>query len=86
MKMIGKWIDTDIDVVEINGEFYALHGWNGEKYTEAWKCIDRFTAAEDSKKYEVKPVYDWERWNEEDGEFQDAEGCAIDGIIGYEVA
>lgn len=83
--IVAKWQDTDIDIAFIDMALYTLNGWNGEKYTKCWKCIDRFTADPDGKEYEVTPVYDRESWNEEDGEFQDADGNAIDGIIGYEV-
>lgn len=80
------WQDTDIRIEYIEGALYALYGWNGEKYLHCWKCIDRFTADSDGREYEVAPVYDWSAWNEADGEFQDSEGNAVDGIIGYEVA
>ena len=78
------WCDTDIVICNINGERYALNGWNGEKYLHCWKCIDRWTAADD-REYEVTPIYHWEKWNEEAEEFQDADGNAINGIIGYEL-
>ena len=52
-----KWFESDIDVVEIDGNLYALNGWNGEKWAHCWRCID----------------------------FQDADGNAINGVIGYEV-
>ena len=81
-----KWFESDIDIVNIDGELYALDGWNGEKYLHCWKCLDRYTADPDDREYEVTPVYDWDKWNDDDGEFQDADGNAIDGIIGYEVA
>ena len=84
--IIGKWAGSDIDVVEIDGSFYALDGWNGEKYLHCWKCIDRFTAAPDGEEYEIRPVYDWSAWNDDAGEFQDENGGAISGIIGYEIA
>ena len=84
--VIGKWNGTDIDVVKIDGALYALNGWNGEKYLHCWKCIDRFTAAPDGEEYEIRPVYDWAAWNDDAGEFQDENGGAISGIIGYEIA
>lgn len=81
----ANWMDTDIPIVEIDDDLYALNGWNGEKYLHCWKCIDRFTADPDDREYEVRPVYDMNVWNEEDGEFQDSEGNPIDGLISYEV-
>ena len=79
------WNDSTIEVVEIDGALYALNGWNGEKWTECWKCIDRFTVDPDDRKYEIAPVYIMDAWNDDAGEFQDENGVAIDGIIGYEV-
>ena len=79
------WWNSDNEIVNIDGTLYALNGWNGEKYLHCWKCIDEFTADSDDKEYEIRPVYDWNLWNEEDNEFQDAEGNSVDGIIEYEV-
>ena len=81
----GKWLDTNIDVVAIDGALYALDGWNGEKYGHCWKCIDRFTADVDGREYVIVPVYDWEKWSEEEGAFIDADGAIVDGVIGYKV-
>lgn len=69
------WNDSSIEIVEIDGELYALYGWNSEKWTRCWKCIDRFTADPDNKEYEVRPIF------EQVGEDEDD----ID-IVGYEVA
>ena len=51
------WNDDSIQIVEIDGELYALYGWNGEKWVHCWKCIDRFTAVLDGKEYEVIPIH-----------------------------
>lgn len=83
--MVTWWNNNDIEIVEIDGELYALNGWNGEKWVHCWKCIDRFTAAEEDAAYEIVPIYDWSKWNKEEEEFQDENGTAIDGLIGYEV-
>lgn len=35
---MNTWFaDKDIEVVEIEGKWYALNGWNGEDYTECWE-------------------------------------------------
>lgn len=80
-----KWLDTDIDIVEIDGELYALDGWNGEKYTDCWKCIDKYTAVDDGRTYEIVPVYDMFKWNDDVEDFLDEDGMSVDGIIGHEV-
>ena len=76
---MAKWFESDIDIVEIDGELYALNGWNGEKYTDCWKCVDRWTADPDGKTYEVIPHYDWEEFDE------DVEPLHDEIITGYEV-
>lgn len=69
------WMNNPyIEIVEIEGEFYALYGWNGEEYLHCWKCLDAFTAAPDGKEYEVREIC-----SEEENEF----GCF--DILGYEV-
>lgn len=62
-KIIGSWwADKNIDVAEIDGELYALYGWNGEKWTKCWKCTDEvingvvFESADDSREYDVRPI------------------------------
>ena len=52
------WNDASISMYEIDGEVYALYGWNGETYLHCWKCIgeDHMTASEEE--YEISPVYD----------------------------
>lgn len=38
-KHIGYWWnDKNIELIEKDGNVYALHGWNGEKYNKCWKC------------------------------------------------
>lgn len=50
--------------------------WNGE----SWPVKDENGKPDGI----IKPVYDFSKWNEEDGEFQDEYGVAIDGQIGFE--
>ena len=49
----------DIHIVEIDGVLYALSGWNGEKYTDCWECLDQCTPVEGSS-YTLTPVYRFE--------------------------
>ena len=83
--IIGKWSGTDIDIVWVEGGMYALNGWNGEKYTECWRCLDRFTADPEGGVYEIAPVYDWSIYDEDAGAFLNADGNIVDGVIGYEI-
>lgn len=53
----GKWRHTDIDVVKIGDGFYALNGWDGEKYTDCWKCLNTESKdLSDFYDYEVRPI------------------------------
>ena len=85
MKYIDKWwSDQNIDLVEVNDTIYALNGWNGEKYTDCWKCIDKFTAADD-KTYTLTPVYRFERDNIDIAilEENSPEWCAAFDIVDF---
>ena len=77
IKVLGHWFAGDnIEVVEIDGKAIALDGWNGEKFTECWECINTggttFTDIADTRTIEVKPVYA----EIEEDEFE---------IVGYEI-
>lgn len=63
------WNNNDIELVKIDGKIYALDGWNGEKFTHCWECIDELTAADPNAEYNIAPVY-----QEDDEEYE---------IIGY---
>lgn len=60
MKVVGYlWNDKDIKIVEIDGEMYALDGWNGESYLHCWKVLDEEGLKQaDNKEYILTPVYD----------------------------
>ena len=60
MKTIGYlWNNKEIEIIEHNGEFFALNDWNGEKWLNAWKVKDKngYDILENGKKYEVTPIY-----------------------------
>ena len=50
------WTGDDIEIYEIDGELVALYGWNGEQWTDCWRCTDRYTAADDER-LTVRPTY-----------------------------
>lgn len=53
----GKW-DPIIELVEVDGSVFALDGWNGEKYTNCWKCVDEWTVdPEQPGRFATKPIY-----------------------------
>lgn len=67
MKKIGTWWnDRDIDLVEIEGEIFRLAGWNGEEFTNCWKCLNEFDADPDNRSYNIRLIYD-EKENENGG-------------------
>ena len=72
-KNVGTWWnDSSIPLVEINGDVYALSGWNGEKYLNCWKCTGEGYMDASKETYEIEPLY--EEVKEDD--FQ---------IIGYKI-
>ena len=71
--MKNLWNDKSIEVVEIEGKWYALNGWNGEFYADCWQTDENTYAIESDKKYEIKPIYEYD----EDYDQYD--------IVGYEI-
>lgn len=68
------WNDKNIEVVEIENNYIALDGWNGEKWTDCFEVADRhgdafYEMVRDG--LEVQPVYT----ENSDGDFE---------ISGYE--
>lgn len=61
MKHIGYWwaSSNDIEMVEIEGAVYALHGWNGEQYNDCWRCEGEFYMDASKERYILRPVYKW---------------------------
>ena len=58
MKHVGYWNGTEIEIVEVDGNLYALSEWNGEKYTNCWKCVDQRTVdPEEPGRFTAKPIY-----------------------------
>lgn len=66
------WNDANIPLVEISGAVYALYGWNGEKYTDCWKCLGEYLNQAGEETFCIEPVYK----EAENGDFD---------IIGYEL-
>lgn len=59
VKYVGTWWnDHSIDLVEIDGDVYALYGWNGEKYTSCWKCSGECYTEPSDEEYSVFPEYE----------------------------
>lgn len=68
IKRIGYVRGTsDTDVWEIDGEPYAVGGFNGEKYMRCWKLKYRdgsgFPASSDSPDLVLRPIYRFEQEN-----------------------
>ena len=64
-----KWWTGDIEVVEVEGRFIALDGWNGETYLDCWEVEEiKIDTAYGIKVdgLQVRPVYT----ENEDGEFE----------------
>lgn len=65
MKEVGEWWDDrDIKVVEIDGEYLALNGWNGESFVDCFYVKEEWHGrffeldAEHEGTYCADPVYD----------------------------
>lgn len=81
MKRVGYiWNNRDIEIVEINGEMYTLHGWNGEAYYHCWKVADEkgFDRV-DEDEYILTPISQGVGDVDEDGNYDSYE------TINYEI-
>lgn len=73
------WNNPNINVIEINGRWFALSGWNGEKYCDCWVTDENTFSLEDGKIYEITPIYQGIGEPNQDGDFEQYE------IIAYEI-
>lgn len=55
--IIGTWWnDNKIDLVKIQNDVFALHGWNGESYTSSWKVTGEHLTIASKEKYDILPI------------------------------
>ena len=76
MKEVGYlWNDKEIKIVEVDGEMYALYGWNGEAYCHCWKVLDSdgLNRVEEEREYILEPVVKGVGTPNEDGEYDEYE-------------
>ena len=55
-RKVGKWSDSDIDIIKIGNRFFALNGWNGSDYGHCWECKTKAKVMDDNE-YTLTPVY-----------------------------
>ena len=59
VKTIGRWwSNKEIELVEIDGKVYALDGWNGESYLNAWECTGEGYTDASEEQYTITPIYE----------------------------
>lgn len=60
VKNIGTWWNSrNIDLVEVDGKVYALHGWNGEEYRDCWECLGE-NHMDAGENYCLRPIHRFE--------------------------
>lgn len=84
IEAVDAWWNAQVSdrmpIYRIGGALYCATGWNGESYTESFRVVDRFTAA-DNETHDLRPIYrfqDEEREPDEDSD-EDFE------IVGFDV-
>ena len=75
-KLVGS---KDIEVVEIDGRWFALVGWNGESYIHCSETNKDAELLDSDKEYEIKPIYQGVGEPDEDEEYFMYE------VVGYEL-
>ena len=58
-KVVGNlWNDNSIEIMEKDGQMFALYGWNGEAWCDCWEVADeRGIDQIGTATYIVTPVY-----------------------------
>lgn len=57
-KTVGRWwANKEIELIEIEGNIYALDRWNGEEYINCWKCEGEDHMEASEEKYIIRPIY-----------------------------
>lgn len=84
------WNNDLIECVKIDGRWYALDGWNGEKWLDCWEVDERtFTVCQDDKnEYEIRPVYRFEtdvRYEDIPEDIPAELDDFLSEVVGYEV-
>lgn len=51
------WNDHEIPLWRIEGEVYALYGWNGEEYRHCWKVSGESLTEASEEEYIIRPLY-----------------------------
>ena len=75
-RLVGS---KDIEVVEIDGRWFALCGWNGESYIHCSETNCDAELLDSDKEYEIKPIMQGVGEPDADGDYLQYE------IIGYEL-
>lgn len=60
IQIVGRlWNDSTKEIVEIDGAFYVLDGWNGDYYNHCWEVLDPkgLERVGSSVEYVIEPVY-----------------------------
>lgn len=58
-RRIGYWmgdVNGGIEIIRIEGRYFALFGWNGVNYGYCWECKNNRTAIGEER-YTLTPVY-----------------------------
>lgn len=58
-KVVGNlWNDQEIDIVDIDGRFFALYGWDNELWLHCWEVKDKMgLEAVNKREYAILPIY-----------------------------
>ncbi|OWT47724.1 MULTISPECIES: hypothetical protein [Bacillus] len=55
---VGRWCeDKNIKLVKISDEVFALNGWDGDSYTDSWKCIGELHMDASKERFDIIPRY-----------------------------
>mgnify|MGYP001293281079 CR=1 FL=1 len=66
IEKVGTWWNSNnIELMKIDGEVFALHGWNGESFLNCWKVLDDELTRASEENYTITPHYEFNYENNE---------------------
>ena len=57
---LGMNKDSGLEIIELDGTYIALSGWNGESYTDCFEVDENGTAKEEKETFTLRPIAKWQ--------------------------
>ncbi|MED2234956.1 hypothetical protein P4V96_27115 [Bacillus thuringiensis] len=51
------WKDENIKLIKISDKVFALNGWDGDSYTDSWRCTGELYMDASKERFDIIPRY-----------------------------